>query len=217
MSAVLQALGMGAKRPTEPNAVAALHTAVRHAVQNHSTQLEQPGPLIDSLLDRMTAVDAAALGVRPGDVRAPGECTYVPVVETAEYAIAVFLLSPRSRIPIHDHPGMTVLSRVMRGAIRVTSFDLSDDGKACRSERVLTSADGPVALFPRSHNVHEFVACEEGAAILDVLTPPYDEENGRDCHYFEAFAGEGGAFLLREIAEPDEFECLGAEYRGLQP
>ena len=146
-------------------------------------------------------------------VRAPGECTYVPVVETAEYAIAVFLLSPRSRIPIHDHPGMTVLSRVVRGAIRVTSFDLSDDGKACRSERVLTSADGPVALLPRI----DFGIGFFSAAILDVLTPPYDEENGRDCHYFEAFAGEGGAFLLREIAEPDEFECLGAEYRGLQP
>ena len=56
-----------------------------------------------------------------------------------------------------------------------------------------------------------------GACVLDVIVPPYDEDAGRACHYFEAVAIRGGVFALREIPEPADFECLGAVYNGLRP
>ena len=213
----LQALSTRAKQTItrRPNAVADLHNAVRDAVANHAAELRQQGPQIDTLLNAMSAVDAAALGI--DDVQRPGACTYLGIVEHADYAIATFVLAPHARIPLHDHPNMTVLSRVVRGSLRVTSFDVGADGKARRSISLMTSADGPAALFPSVDNVHEFQAGAGGAVVLDVIVPPYDEDVGRACHYFEAVSIRGGVFELREIPEPADFECLGAVYQGLRP
>jgi len=213
----LQALGARAKQTItrRPNAVADLHKAVRDAARQNANDLKQPGPHIDALLNAMSAVDAAALGI--DDVQRPGACTYLGIVENEEYSIAAFVLKPGAKIPLHDHPNMTVLSKVVRGSLRVTSFDVGADGKARRSESVLSSDDGPAALFPSVNNVHEFRAGADGACVLDVIVPPYDDDAGRACHYFEAVSLRGGVFELREIPEPADFECLGAVYRGLRP
>ena len=213
----LQALGARAKQTVmrQPNAVKALHNAVRDAVEDQASELTKPGPQIDALLNAMSAVDAAALGI--DDVQRPGACTYLGIVENEEYAIAAFLLKQGAKIPLHDHPNMTVLSRVVCGSLQVTSFDVGADGKARRSSSIMTSADGPAALFPCQDNVHEFQAGADGACVLDVIVPPYDEDAGRACHYFEAVSLRGGVFELREIPEPADFECLGAVYTGLRP
>ena len=213
----LQALGARAKQTItrRPNAVADLHNAVRDAARQNANDLKQPGPHIDALLNAMSAVDAAALNI--DDVQRPGACTYLGIVEHADYAIAAFVLAPHATIPLHDHPGMTVLSSVISGSMRVTSFDVGADGKARRSSSIMTSADGPAALFPCQDNVHEFRAGDAGACVLDVIVPPYDEDAGRACHYFEAAAIGDGVFRLREVPEPADFECLGAVYQGLRP
>ncbi len=197
----------------QPNAVKALHDAVRDAAEHHASELTKPGPQIDAHLDRMSAVDDAAQGIQ--EYRGAG--TYLGIEEHADYAIAAFVLAPHATIPLHDHPHMTVLSRVVRGSLRVTSFDVGADGKARRSSSIMTSADGPAALFPCQDNVHEFQAGAGGAVVLDVIVPPYDEDAGRACHYFEAVSLRGGVFELREIPEPADFECLGAVYTGLRP
>ena len=211
----LQALGARAKQTItrRPNAVADLHKAVRDAVEHHASELIKPGPQIDALLNAMSAVDAAALGIQ----EYKGACTYLGIVEHADYAIAAFVLAPHAKIPLHDHPGMTVLSSVISGSMHVTSFDVGADGKARRSSSIMTSADGPAALFPCVNNVHEFRAGAGGAVVLDVIVPPYDEDAGRACHYFEAVSLRGGVFELREVPEPADFECLGAVYTGLRP
>ena len=215
LSNALSALGARAKQTItrRPNPVADLHNAVRDAAANHAAELRQQGPQIDALLTAMSAVDAAALGIQ----EYKGACTYLGIVEHADYAIAAFVLAPHAKIPLHDHPHMTVLSRVVRGSLHVTSFDVGADGKARRSSSIMTSADGPAALFPSVNNVHEFRAGDGGAVVLDVIVPPYDEDAGRACHYFEAAAIGDGVFRLREVPEPADFECLGAVYNGLRP
>ena len=40
-------------------------------------------------------------------------------------------------------------------------------------------------LFPYEGNLHEFVAGPTGAAVLDVLLPPYDVDGRRDCTFYE--------------------------------
>jgi hypothetical protein len=49
----------------------------------------------------------------------------------------------------------------------------------------LLCAPAVVALFPHEGNLHQFVSGDRGAAVLDVLIPPYDEDDDRDCTYFE--------------------------------
>jgi PCO_ADO len=49
----------------------------------------------------------------------------------------------------------------------------------------LLRAPDLAALFPHDGNLHQFVSGRHGAAVLDVLIPPYDEDNWRDCTYYE--------------------------------
>eukprot|EP01083_Nonionella_stella_P050008 133148_1 len=49
--------------------------------------------------------------------------------------------------------------------------------KVCRAPDVMT-------LYPYQGNMHEFIAGKQGAAVLDVLLPPYDIDHDRDCTFY---------------------------------
>ena len=46
-----------------------------------------------------------------------------------QYSIGIFVFPPYARIPLHDHPGMCVLSRILYGDVRVVSLDLLRDSE----------------------------------------------------------------------------------------
>jgi cysteamine dioxygenase len=218
--------GGGAPR----NAVAALHDAVRAATAADGGLSVAGSPACEAVLAAMAAVDAADLGVGPGawcaaEARSGRRCDvwHVPVAESPEYSICVFLLGPGARIPAHDHPGMTVLSKILQGSLDVASFDiLADNGDgtfAAAARRRTVDAPRFSELYAARDNVHEFVAGPEGACVLDVLSPPYDAAGGRDCHYVRVVRADGAAAVLEiyaDGAEPD-FTCLSAPYGGLDP
>ena len=137
-------------------------------------------------------------------------------------------------IPLHNHPHMTVMSKLLYGSLRVRAFDWADDddgnpgtapnvprlARMVRDERVAAPANA-FALYPRScGNIHVFTAVEP-SAVLDILSPPYAIGCGRDCHYFEEvpFGPDGGrappghAWLL-EVDCPDDFQVESGEYHG---
>lgn len=75
-------------------------------------------------------------------------------------------------------------------------------------------------LYPNSGgNIHEFTAITP-CAVLDVIGPPYCEDDGRDCtHYqqvsgFEIKEGEDGYGWLKETETPKESKMDRIEYMG---
>ena len=183
------------------------------------------------------------------------------------YSVGVFVFPPGATIPLHDHPGMAVLSRVLYGEVAARSYDLIIPNAARggghhnhghknssqqqqqqhnnnsmmgrtgsflsslfrRSSSLILSGSSPEAaapgaassgtaphqsslsrggstttrraksnairtlrapattvLLPRQGNAHEFTAGPDGAAILDVLLPPYDFDHDRDCTFYRA-------------------------------
>jgi len=204
---------------------------------------------------------------------------YLHIIEVPDqYTLGIFVFGPNERIPLHDHPEMCVLSRVLYGDLQRLSLDLDRGGEeeqpvttaaatsttemgncnepgnqiqkveegevvvvieennkkeivlrllenrtqsitssswfsrsanwlrsnscndninnnyhyfpqgtkiAFKNTVDLLQAPDVAALYPYEGNLHEFVAGPHGAAVLDVLLPPYDDAQERDCTFYK--------------------------------
>ncbi|XP_051529736.1 2-aminoethanethiol dioxygenase-like [Myxocyprinus asiaticus] len=169
--------------------------------------------------------------------------TYMHICETDVFSMGVFLLKAGASIPLHDHPGMNGMLKVLYGKVNIRCYDKLDkaDGGESESEghfepfkgddvrrAMLRSSgqyseqSGPCILTPLKDNLHEIDAVDGPAAFLDILAPPYDPDDGRDCHYYKVLQtaeekseqnDENETWLL-EIPQPDDFWCGGELYPG---
>ncbi|GAB4823381.1 hypothetical protein N2152v2_010427 [Parachlorella kessleri] len=174
--------------------------------------------------------------------------TYLHIHEDDKISLGIFCLPANAQIPLHNHPGMTVMSRVLFGKMHVKSYDWADPAaedtlprEARRVlNRVLAATDEPAVLFPTSGgNIHQFTAVTD-CAVLDLLSPPYSTDDGRDCiYYLEAplerqpshglqrqpsaslqrhssiSKTDGGLVLLKEHEPPSEFAIDSGVYKGV--
>ncbi len=149
----------------------------------------------------------------------PEECNWpvrpIQYVYGAEYpglfSVGVFVLPRGAYLPLHDHFGMVVVSRVLWGSLLMRALDFyspsSTDYQAIEHshreggwaqtvvERCERRAGDTWALYPKSGgNVHEIVALDEPCGMLDIILPPYPapsvfkNRNGDhelyECHYY---------------------------------
>ncbi|CAL5013078.1 unnamed protein product [Urochloa decumbens] len=160
--------------------------------------------------------------------RAFTRITYVHLHQCDDFSIGVFCFPAGATLPLHDHPEMVVLSKLLYGSVRVRSYDWvaepppSAAGRKCGLARAVAADEVRRApceasvLFPRSGgNLHAFTAVTP-CAILDVLTPPYSEEQGRPSTYFTdvPIPSLPGFAFLEETDLPEDFSVAGAPYLG---
>lgn len=174
---------------------------------------------ISAVVNALDAVDASALSVYPNSFGGLGRrIGYVAVRECAAATLAVFVLPAGGRIPLHDHPNMTVFSKVLWGKLRVDSFDSLGDERVARTPSAVLAAGETRVLTPIEGNFHSFsAAADEPVAVLDVVVPPYDNAHGRPCTYYAyEDAPVGVPVLLREIVPPADFETIMFPYKGMR-
>ncbi|XP_041670896.1 2-aminoethanethiol dioxygenase-like [Cheilinus undulatus] len=203
------------------------------------------------LISLVTAIRAADLKIPPRKAKpSPGAAgpqnppvSYMHITETEVFSMGVFLLREGASIPLHDHPGMNGMLKVLYGKVSVRCFDTLDDQlsvsppqfdpplaphqmalvrrSVLRSVAEYSETSGPCLLTPLRDNLHQIDAVDGPAAFLDILAPPYNPDDGRDCHYYRVLHanGEGpeeekeGAWLL-EVPQPEDFWCGGEAYPG---
>jgi plant cysteine oxidase len=191
-----------------------------------------------------------------------------------QYSMGIFIFPPFAKIPLHDHPEMCVLSRVLYGELHRISLDLLRDDITCdnshsswtswsptwapsrkssshsqqnqinfpvqpnvpgmkralRNSNDFLKAPDVTCLYPFEGNLHEFVAGPNGAAVLDVLLPPYDGEHERDCTFYEIReipAAQQDFFKVKTFVngidptrlcwivptgQPEDFHCISGQY-----
>jgi len=220
-----------------PGAPPPLRTIIRHAM--YTLADGPPSPQVAAELEAsLRALGPAELAVPvPADAALPPcpleearspprrpRVGYMHLCESAACTVGVFLLPRCARLPLHDHPGMCVLSKPLYGAFHAANHDLLGDPRAAqdhggwaRAARtgVIDDPQDVQNLSPVRANVHEIHALTD-CAFLDVIFPPYAAP-GRRCQYYEArpapSAGaqaggreeappEAGAVWLQPVPEP---------------
>ncbi|KAK2144309.1 hypothetical protein LSH36_769g00110 [Paralvinella palmiformis] len=133
--------------------------------------------------------------------------TYMHLWEDKVLSIGVFIVKHGMSIPLHDHPMMYGLIKVLHGTMHVTSFSQHSCEDERLADKVLSSLppsqrrlvrcvdslpeamvdkhSDPCVLTPTIGNYHEITAVDGPMAFLDILAPPYDHDpQSRECHYY---------------------------------
>ncbi|XAR64863.1 Cysteamine dioxygenase [Bertholletia excelsa] len=167
--------------------------------------------------------------------------TQTIIYQCKNFSLCIFFLPATAVIPLHNHPGMTVFSKLLLGTMHIKAYDWADPGKLdesvlasqrrlarLKANSVFTAPCSTSVLYPTSGgNIHAFTAITP-CAVLDVLGPPYSKEDGRDCSYYRdipysalpngeitAVKEEGESYgWLEEIEMPEESRMEVIQYPG---
>lgn len=211
---------------------------------------------LSKLKSLLTQVRAEDLNIAPRKAQPQPQppslppVTYMHIYETDGFSLGVFLLKSGTCIPLHDHPGMHGMLKVLYGTLRISCMDKLDAGAGLRpppeqqfepplqpwereavrpgvlrSRAEYTEASGPCVLTPQRDNLHQIDAVDGPAAFLDILAPPYDPDDGRDCHYYRVLEPVGARasgsvcelpreVWLLETPQAEDFWCEGELYPG---
>lgn len=173
-------------------------------------------------------------------LRSQASVTYIPVVHDPSFTMAIFVLRKGCRIPLHDHPQMYGVLKVIQGCVKINTFTCNSLFKSGikvprdvrrkirgsqiesllpvhkHTERYVSENDETCVLTPNENNFHEIHAVGGTAAFLDILAPPYDKD--RDCHYYTPLkssspVGDVKMWLL-ETSRPADHRCNLGQYLG---
>ena len=165
--------------------------------------------------------------------------SYIHLWEDETFSMGIFVVKGGSRLPLHDHPGMFGLLRVIHGTLKIVSLSETEDVKVpdeisqrlarwqkplvktvrVESEGTLTADQDCCQLTPSRGNLHEITAVSEMAAFVDILAPPYDHSENRDCHYYSEIPMQGASASsdikwIIQVPQPLDFWCDSLEYKG---
>ncbi|THG16995.1 plant cysteine oxidase 1-like isoform X2 [Camellia sinensis] len=176
-------------------------------------------------------------------VKGTPRVTCTTIYQCENFSLCMFFLPATAVIPLHNHPGMTVFSKLLRGTMHIKAYDWvdpvnSDDSvqpsqprlARLKADSVFTAPCDTSVLYPTSGgNIHAFTAITP-CVVLDVMGPPYSKDDGRDCSYYRdtpynalsngekntvAKEGVGDSYgWLEEIEMPEDSQMDGIEYLG---
>lgn len=212
----------------KPPPVQMLFETCKVVFASAGTGFVPPPQDIDKLRSVLDGIKLEDVGLRPdmpyfrtsATQRVP-RITYLHIYECEKFSMGIFCLPPSGVIPLHNHPGMTVFSKLLFGTMHIKSYDWvvdlppeppttikpSESLPEMRLAKVKVDADftapcNPSILYPEDGgNLHCFTAVT-ACAVLDVLGPPYSDPEGRHCTYYHNFPFSN--FSVDGISIPEE-------------
>ncbi|KAJ8638907.1 hypothetical protein MRB53_015601 [Persea americana] len=142
---------------------------------------------------------------------------YLHLHECDSFSIAIFCMPAKSIIPLHNHPEMTVFSKLLYGSMHVKSYDW---------------LDSPVPVDPAEARLAKLVRDEDMSAPCGTTVLYPTRADGRHCTYFrqpprndlpvdvvEGIVESSGISIsevawLEEFEPPDNFVVRRGVYKG---
>jgi plant cysteine oxidase len=170
-----------------------------------------------SIARLMDGLSPADIGLRgSGDLGSgSGVIRTHSIYEGNGFDVVIFLFPARARIPFHDHPGMTVFSKVLYGSLSIKSVDWQEplsqaEQRALQSEqkrvdaindRRASPADAQRAFVPRAVSPRANTILTSEAPTF-VLRPEF-----ANIHCFEALSECAVLDVLLPPYNDDDRDC----------
>ncbi|XP_051117932.1 plant cysteine oxidase 2-like [Andrographis paniculata] len=231
------------RRQKKPSPVQRLYDTCKEVFADCGPGVVPSPEKVERLAAVLDGITPADVGLRPNQPYFSSErapiISYLPLHAGDNFSIGIFCLPPVSVIPLHNHPAMTVFSKLLFGTMHIKAYDWSNeaDGNAIvvqpngsrlaklKINSTFTAPCSTSILYPADGgNMHCFTA-GTACAVLDVLGPPYSDDDGRHCQYYyelplatsrgelEEEERERYAWL-KEREKPRDLCILGVPYDG---
>jgi cysteamine dioxygenase len=117
----------------------------------------------------------------------------IELIERPDVHATLFGLRAGAVIPLHDHPRMTVLGKVLHGRMRVSSLEWETKGFSGRRLGTVDvdSASAPLSIRDSLHEITALTDC----AFIDLFSPWYDDDS-RPCTYWRIAEEKSGVVAL---------------------
>ncbi|XP_047318844.1 plant cysteine oxidase 2-like [Impatiens glandulifera] len=162
--------------------------------------------------------------------------THTCIYECKKFSLTLLIFPAGAVIPLHNHPEMTVFSKLLLGTMHIKSYDWVDTNNLVgmkplsqlrlarlKADRSFTAPCDTSVLYPTSGgNIHAFTALTP-CLVLDVLGPPYSKDDGRDCSFYVDFPCKdiisSNSFLLNgtKTMKEEEGDCRYGWLQEIEP
>jgi hypothetical protein len=145
---------------------------------------------LNRLLATVSKLDATTLGLedRCQNMNRSSGWDFEDLLSEDKLHIKLLLIPQGSSIPLHDHPKMSGIIKIIWGKLHLRAFDWVETFPYSGLSRkhgdlVADSASAPEIILPCHKNLHTLYALED-VAFLDIFSPDYYNED-RPCTYYE--------------------------------
>ncbi|KAI8915499.1 hypothetical protein DFJ77DRAFT_462880 [Powellomyces hirtus] len=154
--------------------------------------------------------------------RASTEVDLIVLCETEHFVLCAFAMKRGHVMPIHNHPSMTVFSRILLGDMFVRTYQVDEEqerrtpvGDPIAAQvgmsRIVSGVneDSLIVCQPGGFTLHTFAAESDDVVLLDLLGPPSNHEERDSTFYSEVR-------ITRDTRTMQEEKLTSEEIRGLR-
>lgn len=209
--------GKGRRKHKRLSPVQVLYNTCKEVFANCGHGIVPLSEKIERLKAVLDGITGADVGVTPNmqyfrEQKTEGfpRIAYIQIYECDKFSIGLFCLPPSAVIPLHNHPEMTVFSKLLFGTMHIKSLDWVNDapdktvlnvkppdangvisaGARLAKVKVNTDFTAPCdtsILYPADGGNMHCLSALTPCAVLDVLGPPYSNTEGRDCTFYREY------------------------------